>query len=273
MKKEQFSRQIDQRNRSSFKVMARIFSLLLLLTVSLGTMTACQPNPPSFQIRGVVNCAKVELAAGSLDLSFKQNYLMRLKVVNLLAGTANAATFQPESNDLLLEKAQVWFEYPKDVELNLSNLGGEPNIHTKKYPYSLFLSSILKPGPNIVSSTTGGGGGGGSVSGEAGIIDINLIPRETLALWDRAPQMKTSNGSFKVVAHVKLHAKNWLGSQFETQEFIWQLTICTGCMKREDKEKSTAGCLATGNRASSRLKDKICLGQNWTCLVAEEKGK
>jgi len=221
--------------------------MLPLCLMSFG----CQPNPLSFQIRGMRGCnasGVTDLSAGGIDIKFRNSYIATLKLANLLGVTGDPISFKSEVNDLVVEKIQVWFEYPKSFSIK----GSSDILYEQSKPFEQTVGTLLPA--SVISGIGGGAVGGGAPAGGAGVavqtqnIEIELIPPETIALWRDSDEAKnarknpdTETFALKVTAHIVAIAKNRNNKEFKSQEYVFQIYGCQGCADKREKNK-TAKC-------------------------------
>ena len=266
---------LQRRFRNTFRWIAGIG----LLSVTLLSQQACLPGPTSMQVDTITNCGGDPRSNGSLDVAVTDTYLFRVALINNLATLNDPSTFRPETNVIDLRTATVWFEYPA----GFSRLGlGAELLRTQQNPLTIPMAGQLKPtllGDFIGQGGLGGGAGVAAPSGEN--VSFYLVPTEVSRIWAQAGELEAtaitnqeafrqSGPSFTVRAHITITGVTRGGQIIATQDIVFPIRVCKGCLdnRKESTTKENALCTGAGGGAGGAF---ACPGQDGNCAEANDE--
>lgn len=201
--------------------------VLLLIIIGLITVleTTCIENRPSFYIVGnkvpddeCIATDKPEgqyITEGLLDICVSSEYLLHLLVKNQLVNTADNAC-QAEANTIIVEEAhiRIWLN-----SISYFTIDGVARID----PIEEFMTEFDVTIGNSTAEPNG-----------YGVVIFNIFTPPIINAFNDWIQRYLSQcyyvTSLSVSAGVTLYGKSLGGLDMKTQEMVYPVTICYGCL-------------------------------------------
>jgi len=196
------------------RILGHALSLLAIGLAVSAALPACAENDQSIFVRAVLapsqnrqngTCTytddpqQPQLLAGSADLGVRDNYLGILLVGNQMIPRGDPSNSRAESNRVHIEGGVVRVTDPNGVSIR-----------------------------EFTSSAAGFADPQNNNTPDYGLIALTLIDAPTR---DILLQGLTSRGLTKsVVVHVKVFGKSLGGTDIESDEFVFPLRVCNGCL-------------------------------------------